>query len=117
MKKLLVPLVVGMMALPATAATMQCMISGIVSWTDGYCEGIEFTMDFQSHPASWRIAGATKPISSVIWSDATAGCAASATSCTKSIAPYQDHLGKATILYSDGTWEAVQASARFETGF
>lgn len=46
MNKLLVPLVVGMMALPAAAATMQCMISGVVAWTDGYCKGTEFTMDY-----------------------------------------------------------------------
>ena len=117
MKKLLAPLVGGMMALPATAATMQCMISGVASWSDGYCFGMEFTMDYNTNPASWRIAGATKPISSVIWADATAGCATTATSCTKPIRPYQEHLGSATILYSDGTWEAVQATAWFETGF
>lgn len=71
MKKLLVPLVVGMMALPATAATMQCMISGVASWSDGYCFGMEFTMDYNTNPASWRIVGATKPISSVTWANAT----------------------------------------------
>lgn len=117
MKKLLVPLVVGMMALPATAATMQCMIDQAVDWRGGHCIGVEFTFDYQTNPASWRISGVTKPISSVVWSDATAGCASTATTCTKPIHPYQTHLGKATILYSDGTWEVVQATALFETGF
>ena len=117
MKKLLVPLVVGMMALPVTAATMQCMISGVVSWKNNSCFGMEFTMDYNTNPASWRISGATKTISSVIWADTTAGCASTATSCTKPIHPYQQHLGSATILYTDGTWEAVQATAWFETGF
>lgn len=117
MKKLLVPLVVGMMALPATAATMQCMVSGVTTWKNNFCFGMEFTMDYNTNPASWRISNVTKPISSVIWSDATAGCATTATTCTKPIRPYQEHLGKATILYSDGTWEALQATANFETGF
>ncbi len=102
-----------MMALPATAATMQCMISGVASWSDGYCFGMEFTMDYNTNPASWRIVGATKPISSVTWVNATSGCASTATSCTKPIRPYQVHLVSATILYSDGTWEACSGNSFF----
>jgi hypothetical protein len=117
MKKILVPLAVGMMALPAAAATMQCMINDVVSWRNNRCRGVEMTLDHQTNLASWRINGATKAISSVIWSGVTASCPTTATSCTKAISPYEEHLGAATILYSDGTWEAVQATAWFETGF
>lgn len=119
MKKLLVPLVVGMMALPATAAQMECFIDtpAYDEWQTGSCYLMEYTMDYNPNSAVWRVTGMNKPVSSILWSEATAGCTTTQEFCIQPITPYQTHLGKATILYTDGNWEMVQAPAYFETGF
>ncbi len=117
MKKLFLPLI--LLSGAASAASMECMVDTAAydEWQVGYCSAMEFTFDNNTNLALWRITGVTKTVSQVLWSDATSGCAASALSCNKQIRPYHEHLGKATILYSDGTWEQVQATAHFETGF
>ncbi|MDP5138830.1 hypothetical protein ORJ04_23055, partial [Rheinheimera baltica] len=101
------------------AAQMECMVDTAAydQWTAGYCDSFEYTMDNAKNDAIWRIVDTTKPIASIIWSEKTAGCAATATYCTKAIRPYTANKGKATILYTDGTYEIVQAIASFETGF
>ena len=78
--------------------------------------GFENTLDYEKNDAYWQIVNVTKTISTVIWQEKTAGCDASSTYCTKAIRPYFDYVGKATILYTDGTYEVVQATASFETG-
>ena len=103
----------------AFSAQMECMVDTAAydEWSVGQCMSFEYTMDYAANDAIWRITNLTKPVSSVIWSEKTAGCDSTATYCTKAIKPYIFHLGKATILYTDGTYEVVQATAQFETGF
>lgn len=119
MKKTLLSLVVGLLTLPAMAAQMECMVDTAAydEWQVNHCPNFEYTMDNNTNKAIWRVTGTTKPVSSILWSETTAGCASNSQYCDKQIRPYQEHVGKATILYTDGTWEAVQATASFETGF
>lgn len=100
------------------AANMECMVDTELqnSWGVSHCFGFEYTMDQAPNNATWRVTNTTKPISSVIWSEKATGCASNSTFCTKSIRPFTFHVGKATILYTDGTYEIVQATAQFETG-
>ena len=119
MKKTLTALAILLTSGSSMAAQMECMVDTAAydEWSAGSCWGFEYTMDYATNDAIWRIVGTTKSISSVIWQEATSGCASNATYCTKAIRPYRQYLGKATVLYTDGTYEVVQASAQFETGF
>lgn len=119
MKKMIAALVLLGASGSAFSAQMECYVDTAAydEWSVGYCMSMEFTFDNAPNDAFWRIIGVTKPVASVIWSEATAGCASNSLYCNKSIRPYQDHLGKALILYTDSTWEEVSATARFETGF
>lgn len=118
MKKLLAT-VFGVLVLPVSAAHMECYIDSPAydEWQPDTCYLMEYTMDYNPNNAVWRVTGMTKPVSSILWSEATAGCTTAQQFCMKPITPYQTHVGKATILYTDGTWETVQAPAFFETGF
>ncbi len=119
MKRTLFALLVGVFGLPAMAAQMECMVDTAAydEWQVGYCSNFEYTLDNNTNTAIWRITGTTKPVHSVLWSEKTTGCASNSLYCSKEIRPYQEHVGKATILYTDGTWEAVEATASFETGY
>lgn len=119
MKKTLTALALLFASGSTMAAQMECMVdtAAFDNWSTGYCMSFEYTMDNNPNDAIWRVVGTTKPISSVIWSEAAAGCASTSTYCTKPVRPYREHVGKATVLYTDGTWTAVQATAYFETGF
>ena len=119
MKKTLTALALVLASGSSMAAQMECMVDTAAydEWSVGHCENFEYTMDNKANDAIWRIVGVTKTISSVIWQETTSGCASNSTYCTKAIRPYRSYLGKATVLYTDGTYEVVQATARFETGF
>lgn len=117
MKNLLLPFL--FVSSFANAAALQCYIE-TDAWdvpTLGGCGALEYTFDNKPNPVVWSLVHVTKPVQSVIWSDATASCPVGSFSCTTSIFPYTLNTGKATILYSDMTWEVVQAEAWFETGF
>lgn len=119
MKKILLPFVVGLLSMPTMAAQMECMVdtANLDTWQVGECMSFEYTLDKVQKNAIWRITGTTKPFSSVLWSQAGAGCASNSLYCQKLIGPYVLHTAKATVLYTDGTWEALEATASFETGF
>lgn len=119
MKKRLTALLLTAVVLPLSAAQMECFIDtdAYDEWQVGSCSMMEYTMEHNPNNAVWRVTGINKAVSSILWSEATAGCTTTQEFCIQPIAPYQTHLGKATILYTDGTWEVVQASAYFETGF
>lgn len=119
MKKTLTALGLLLASGTTMAAQMECMVDtdAFDSWQSPECNSFEYTLDRAPNNATWRIVNITKTISSVIWSERTAGCSSSATTCTKPIPPYSYHLGKATVLYTDGTYEVLQATAQFETGF
>lgn len=119
MKKTLTALGLLLASGSTMAAQMECMVdtAAFDNWSAGYCMSLEYTMDNNPNDAIWRVVGTTKPISSVIWSEAAAGCASTSTYCSKPVQPYMEHVGKATVLYTDGTWTSVQATAYFETGF
>ena len=68
-------------------------------------------------PAYFRLTNVTKTISDIIWKKATSSCSSSSSNCQINIRPYRTYEGEATVLYSDGTYETLSASASFETGF
>ncbi|WP_240221235.1 hypothetical protein [Rheinheimera hassiensis] len=119
MKKTLTAVALLLASNSSMAAQMECMVDtdSLDTWQVSECTSFEYTLDRAVNNATWRIVNITKTISSVIWSERTTGCSSSATSCTKAIPPYSYHLGKATVLYTDGTYEILQATAQFETGF
>jgi hypothetical protein len=119
MKKTLTALALVLASGSTMAAQMECMVDTAAydEWSAGYCSSFEYTMDNARNDAIWRIVGVTKTISSVMWQETTSGCDSNSTYCTKAIRPYRDHVGKATVLYTDGTYEVLQATANFETGF
>lgn len=119
MKKILTAVALLLASGSSMAAQMECMVDTAAydQWSAGSCFSFEYTMDNAPNDAIWRIVDVTKTISSVIWQGTTSGCPSNATYCTKAIRPYREHLGKATVLYTDGTYEVVQATAQFETGF
>jgi hypothetical protein len=106
----------GLFSTQAAAADMECYVD--TQAYDQYSKGHCFALIYgaSSATAVFRIAGANKPISSVIWGDKASSCGTSGTSCSFTIRPFRPYKATATILYQDGTWEATSATASFEDG-
>ncbi len=119
MKKMIAALALLGASGSAFSAQMECYVDTAAydEWSVGYCMSMEFTFDNAPNDAFWRITGVTKVVSSVLWTDDTAGCSSASLECHKAIYPYQTYTGRAIILYADSSWEEVSATARFETGF
>ncbi len=108
-----------LLASAANAANMECKVSTQQNsgWSS-YCDGMNYTFSYTPVNTTFRIQNLAAPVSSVIWQGAVAStCAASATSCTVKISPYRENTVSAIVLYSNGTYETVSATAWFETGF
>lgn len=123
MKHQLLKLALGsgllLMAGTASAANMECKVSTTDNhgWSS-YCFGQNFKFNYVPVNTTFRIQNLAAPVSSVLWQGAVvSSCAATATSCTVKISPYQEHQVSAVVLYSNGTYETVSATALFETGF
>ncbi|QLE84222.1 MULTISPECIES: hypothetical protein [Shewanella] len=119
MKKLITAglvLVGSMIAAQASAATLECYVDtqGYDRYTKNHC----FAMipGQRTATAVFRISGAAKPISSVIWGDKAASCGTRGTSCSFTITGFTTHKASATILYQDGTYESKSGTASFEDG-
>jgi hypothetical protein len=106
----------SLFASQAFSANMECYVDtqAYDQYTPGHCEALIYGA--RSATAVFRIAGANKPISSVIWGDKASSCGTSGTSCSFIIRPFRVNKATATILYQDGTWEAASATASFEDG-
>jgi hypothetical protein len=106
----------GLFTSQASAADMECYVDtqAYDHFTSGHCFALIYGAS--SATAVFRIAGANKPISSVIWGDKASSCGTSGTSCSFTIRPFRANKASATILYQDGTWETASATASFEDG-
>jgi hypothetical protein len=101
----------------AFSAEMECYID--TQAYDHYTANRCFAMVWGARKATavFRVSGANKDINTVIWSDKASSCGSStSTSCSFSIGPFAPHKASATVLYSDGSWEKVSATASFEDG-
>jgi hypothetical protein len=123
MKHQLLKLALGsgllLMAGAASAANMECKVG--TQQNDGWsssCFGMNYNFNYVPVNTTFRIQNLAAPVASVIWQGSLASaCAATATSCTVKAQPYQENTVSAIVLYSNGTYESVSATAWFETGF
>ena len=119
MKKLLqasVLIVSSVIASQAISAEMECYVDTqqFDNFTPSYC--VSLVWGAQYADAIYRVSGANKAIDKVIWEGVASGKGCTGTSCTVSIRAFRPSTAKATVLYTDGTWESVSATAELENG-
>lgn len=100
----------------AYASQMECYVDtqAYDHFTPNHCTALVYGA--RSATAVFRISGADSQIDKVIWSGATKSCGTSGTSCSITIRSMKPYRATATVLYSNGQWESVQATASFEDG-
>ncbi len=119
MKKLLqasVLIASSVIASQAFSAEMECYVDTqrFDNFTPNYCVGLVWGAQYAD--AVYRVSGANKAIDQVIWGGVASGKGCTGTSCVVSIRAYSVNKATATILYTDGTWENVSATAELENG-
>ena len=100
----------------ASADKMECYVD--TQAYDQYTGGRCFAMVFgaRSATAVFRVVGNGSNIDSVQWSGAASSCGTRGTSCSFQIRPFRPYTAEALILYSNGTWSKVSATASYEDG-
>ncbi|SFC69189.1 hypothetical protein [Pseudoalteromonas denitrificans] len=100
----------------AMAVNMECYVDtqAYDHYTTNHCEALVWGASTAT--AVFRISGASKPIKSVIWSNAASSCGTSGTSCSFTIRAFRSNKAEALILYQDNTWGTASATALFEDG-
>lgn len=111
MKKCVVAALFSVMASPLWAADLQCQVGGLQDI--GYCETMIWGQ--ASAPAGFSVVNITKTVSQVIWNKPTA-CKNQGTQCTFTARSMLTYNGEALVLYTDGTYETVSGTLRFEDG-
>ncbi|ASP37817.1 hypothetical protein CHH28_03620 [Bacterioplanes sanyensis] len=119
MKKLLAAsafIVGGFFSAYASADHMECLVDTRAhdQYTPNTCFGLVYGASTAT--AVFRVVGNGSNIDSVQWSGAAKSCGTSGTSCAVDIRPFRGHRAEALILYSNGTWSKVSATAFFEDG-
>lgn len=110
--------VASLVASNAMAAQLNCRVSAkqtFGNWTPD-CFGISMVLNNKPTTVSFRIDSLAAPVKQVIWSNAPT-CSATSTSCSFPLYPYNPYALSATVLYQNGTYEEVSATATYETGF
>lgn len=110
MKKLAIAVLLSAMSSPLFAADLQCQVGPQVEI--GHCDTVIWGEMYA--PASFAIVNVTKPISKVIW-QRPSSCK-NTTFCTFKLRAMVPYAGEALVLYTDGTYETLTGSARFEDG-
>lgn len=111
MKKLAIAVLMSAFASPLWAADMQCQIGPQVEI--GHCDTMIWGQAYA--PASFSVVNISKPVSQVIWNKPTA-CKNQGTYCSFKARSMLTYMGEALVLYTDGTYEKVSGSLRFEDG-
>jgi hypothetical protein len=111
MKKLAVALLLGSISSPLFAADLQCQIGP--QSEIGECDTVIWGQ--RQAPASFSIVNTTKPISQVIWNK-PAACKNKGTYCSFTVRAMVQIQGEALVLYTDGTYETLTGSVRYEDG-
>ncbi|ALQ06649.1 MULTISPECIES: hypothetical protein [Pseudoalteromonas] len=100
----------------ASADQMECYIDtqAYDQYTANYCSALIYGKSKAT--AVFRVVGNGSDIDSVVWSNAASSCGVSGTSCSFSIKSFRGYKAEATVLYTNGTWSKVSATASFEDG-
>jgi hypothetical protein len=111
MKKLAIALLLGSISSPLFAADLQCQIGPETEI--GLCDTVIWGT-YQA-PASFSVVNVSKPVHQVIWSKPTA-CKNQGTYCSFTARSMMTYQGQALVLYTDGTYENLSATLRYEDG-
>jgi len=119
MKKVLTALgllLSGAFSVHASADSMECYVDtqAYDKYTPNRCFALVYGQT--NATAVFRVVGNGSAIDSVIWSNAASSCGTSGTSCSFQIRAFRSYKAEATILYTDGRWSKVAATASFEDG-
>ncbi|MEZ7279671.1 hypothetical protein EXT42_15695 [Pseudoalteromonas sp. CO302Y] len=119
MKKVLTSiglLAASVFSVHASADTMECYVDtqAYDQYTPNRCFAMVFGQTYAT--AVFRVVGDGSTIDSVIWSNDASSCGTSGTSCSYQIRAFRPSKAEATILYADGRWSKVSATASFEDG-
>ncbi|MBB1384550.1 hypothetical protein H5119_03105 [Pseudoalteromonas sp. SG45-5] len=100
----------------ASADQMECYVDtqAYDQFTPNHCSALIYGKNKAT--AVFRVIGNGSDIDSVVWSNAASSCGVSGTSCSFSIRSFRGYKAEATVLYTDGTWSKVSATASFEDG-
>ncbi|MBG9996012.1 hypothetical protein I6F50_13150 [Pseudoalteromonas sp. NZS127_1] len=100
----------------ASADQMECYVDtqAYDQFTPNHCFAVIYGK--RTATAVFRVVGNGSDIDSVVWSNAASSCGVSGTSCSFSIKSFKSNKAEATVLYTDGTWSKVSATASFEDG-
>lgn len=100
----------------ASADQMECFVDtqAYDQFTANHCTALIYGKTETT--AVFRVIGDGADIDSVIWSNAASSCGTSGTSCSFKIKAFKLNKAEATILYTDGRWSKVSATASFEDG-
>lgn len=112
MKKLIVAALFSVMASPLWAADLQCQVGGVQEI--GECDTMIWGQAYA--PASFAVVNIAKPVSRVIWNKPSVCQTQKGTYCSFRARSMATYSGEALVLYTDGTYETVVGSLRFEDG-
>ncbi|WP_151173939.1 hypothetical protein [Pseudoalteromonas ruthenica] len=109
-------LIGGLFSAQASADSMECYVDtqAYDQFTPNRCFALVYGATTST--AVFRVVGNGSQIDSVIWSNAASSCGTSGTSCSFEIRAFRPYTAEATILYSNGSWSKVSATASFEDG-
>ncbi len=116
MKKLLIlsALMLSASALSSSAfaADLRCTVGG--DSQIGYCDTMIWGK--RSAPASFKVENTSKPVSQYLWQTPSV-CKTKTTSyCSFTATAMATYTGSVLVLYTDGTYESVNGTLRFEDG-
>lgn len=103
-------------SLSANADLMECYVD--TQAYDQFRSNACFALVYgaRSATAVFRVVGNGSEIDSVQWTGAASSCGTRGTSCSFTIRPFRPYKAEALILYSNGTWSRVSATASYEDG-
>lgn len=111
MKKLAIALLLGSISSPLFAADLECQIGAHSEI--GHCELMLWGE--RQVPAAFSVVNTTKPIYQVIWNQPSA-CKNQGAYCSFTARVMMTYQAQALVLYTDGTYENLSGSLRFEDG-
>lgn len=111
MKKLLI-LSALVLSSSAFAADLRCTIGS--DSQIGSCDTLIWNK--RTAPASFKVENVVKPVSQYIWQSPSVCKTKTTASCAFTATSFVEYNGAVLVLYTDGTYESLSASLRFEDG-
>jgi hypothetical protein len=116
MKKLLIlsALMLSASALSSSAfaADLRCTVGG--DSQIGYCDAMIWGK--RTAPASFKVENTAKAVSQYIWQSPSVCQSKTTASCAFTAYSFVEYSASVLVLYTDGTYENLNASLRFEDG-